>query len=70
MEKRDNHKTIQRKGKKGKCSNERGITVASNIDLNIGKVYERIINNRAAVIADISDAQAGEKKGDPQRTTF
>ena len=30
------------KGLKGKCSNERGITLASNI----GKVYERIINER------------------------
>ena len=31
------------KGTKGKCSNERGITVTSNV----GKVFERIINNRA-----------------------
>ena len=30
------------KGTKGKCSNERGITLASNV----GKVYERIINER------------------------
>ena len=28
------------KGVKGKCSNERGITLASNV----GKVYERIIS--------------------------
>ena len=31
------------KGKKGKCSNERGITLASNV----GKLYERIINETA-----------------------
>ncbi len=31
------------KGNKGKCSAERGITLASNF----GKLYERIINNRA-----------------------
>ena len=30
------------KGIKGKCSNERGITLASNV----GKVYERILNER------------------------
>ncbi len=47
------------KGQKGKCSNERGITVASNV----GKVYERIINNRATKMAKISDAQAGGKAG-------
>ena len=29
------------KGEKGKCSNERGITLASNM----GKVFERLINN-------------------------
>ncbi len=47
------------KGKKGQCSNERGITVASNV----GKLYERIINNRATQITNISDAQAGGKIG-------
>ena len=31
------------KGKRGKCSNERGITLASNF----GKLFERILNNRA-----------------------
>ena len=35
-----NSKTLQREGRKGMCSNERGITVASNV----GKVYEIIIN--------------------------
>ena len=41
------------------CSNERGITVASNV----GKVYERIINNRALKHINITDAQAGGKEG-------
>ena len=40
------------KGKKGKCSNERGITVSSNI----GKVYERIIDNRTRPQIKISEA--------------
>ena len=47
------------KGKKGMCSNERGITVSSNV----GKVYERIINNRAQQHVIISHAQAGGKEG-------
>ena len=47
------------KGKKGKCSNERGITVASNI----GKVYERIIDNRIRHQIRISEDQAGGIKG-------
>ena len=47
------------KGKKGKCSNERGITLASNF----GKLYERIINNRVLEQVNISKAQAGGKKG-------
>ena len=47
------------KGRKGMCSNERGITVASNV----GKVYERIINNRALKHINITDAQAGGKEG-------
>jgi hypothetical protein len=47
------------KGTKGKCSNERGITLASNF----GKLYERIINNRTLEQVNISDAQAGGKKG-------
>ena len=46
------------KGTRGKCSNERGITVASNS----GKLFERIINNRAKQITNISDAQAGGKE--------
>ncbi len=47
------------KGIKGKCSNERGITLASNM----GKVYERIINERIKPIVKITDAQAGGIEG-------
>ena len=47
------------KGQKGKCSNERGITLASNI----GKVYERIINERVKKQVAITKAQAGGKSG-------
>ena len=47
------------KGKKGKCSNERGITLASNI----GKFFERLINNRILPNLNITDAQAGGIKG-------
>ena len=47
------------KGDKGKCSNERGITISSNY----GKVYERLINERVLKKVNISDNQAGGKKG-------
>ena len=47
------------KGKKGMCSNERGITLASNI----GKLYERIINNRVSNLIEMTQAQAGGQKG-------
>ena len=49
------------KGQKGKCSNERGITLASNI----GKMFERLINNRINEQINMSDAQAGgiKRKG-------
>ncbi len=47
------------KGNKGKCSAERGITLASNF----GKLFERIINNRTIKEVNISDAQVGGKKG-------
>ena len=47
------------KGIKGKCSNERGITLASNT----GKLFERLINNRMTPKADMTDAQAGGTKG-------
>ena len=47
------------KGQKGKCSNEMGITLASNV----GKVYERIINERVRQQVRITKAQAGGKSG-------
>ncbi len=47
------------KGKKGKCSNERGITLASNF----GKLYERIINNRIKQELAITNKQAGGMEG-------
>ena len=47
------------KGEKGKCSNERGITLASNI----GKLFERVVNNRISDKINITDHQAGGKKG-------
>ena len=47
------------KGIKGKCSNERGITLASNI----GKMFERLINNRMVPRVQMTDAQAGGIKG-------
>ncbi len=47
------------KGKKGKCSNERGITLSSNA----GKLFERIINNRITKQVQITEAQAGGQKG-------
>jgi hypothetical protein len=46
------------KGTKGKCSNERGITVSSNF----GKLFERIINEQAKKVTNVSDAQAGGKE--------
>ncbi len=47
------------KGTKGKCSSERGITLTSNM----GKTFERMINNRIMKTIQISDAQAGGRKG-------
>ncbi len=47
------------KGTKGKCSNERGITLASNM----GKVFERVINDRIKPKIEITEAQAGGKEG-------
>ena len=47
------------KGMKGKCSNERGISISSNV----GKLFERIINERAKKHLNISDMQGGGKKG-------
>ena len=48
----------QGKGNKGQCSNERGITLASNV----GKVFERIINERVRAKVKMSENQAGGKK--------
>ena len=50
---------IKGKGTQGKCSNERGITLSSNF----GKPYERIINERVIKMVNISEAQAGGKRG-------
>ena len=47
------------KGDKGRCSNERGITISSNT----GKLFERIVNERAKKHLEISDMQGGGKKG-------
>ena len=47
------------KGTKGKCSAERGITLASNF----GKLYERILNERIKKEIHITDAQAGGMEG-------
>ena len=47
------------KGTKGKCSNERGITLASNA----GKLFERLLNNRIKVETKITESQAGGQKG-------
>ena len=41
------------------CSNERGITLASNF----GKLLERILNNRAKNKINMTDNQAGGQKG-------
>ena len=47
------------KGKKGKCSNERGITLSSNS----GKLFERIINNRIKEVINMTPNQGGGIKG-------
>ena len=47
------------KGTKGKCSSERGITLSSNV----GKTFERIINHRLENIVNVTDEQAGGRKG-------
>ena len=47
------------KGKRGKCSNERGITIASNF----GKLFERVLNNRAKDRINMTENQgSGEKE--------
>ena len=45
----------QGKGQIGKCSNERGITLASNV----GKIFERIINGWVKKEVYITEAQGG-----------
>ena len=47
------------KEKKCKCSNERGITLGSNM----GKLFEIIMNNRLIKTVKITDAQAGGQNG-------
>ena len=47
------------KGTKGPCANERGITLSSNL----GKLYERIINNKIQQIIEMTEAQGGERRG-------
>ena len=47
------------KGQKGKCSNERGITLSSNI----GKLFERLVNNRIKNTVKFTEAQAGGQQG-------
>ena len=49
------------KGKvvKGQCANERGITLSSNL----GKLYERIINNKIQTIIEMTEAQGGGRRG-------
>ena len=47
------------KGGRGKCSNERGITLSSNI----GKVFERVLNARTTQEINIIENQAGGQKG-------
>ena len=53
MARRGDHQIIQRQRKKGKCSNERGITLWSNM----GKLFERIMNNRLTKTVKITDAK-------------
>ena len=47
------------KGEKGKCSNERGITLTSNM----GKLFERLINNRIKHEIETTEVQAGGQAG-------
>ena len=48
------------KGEKGKCSNKRGITLASNM----GKVFERmVVNNRIKDKIRMTEYQAGGQAG-------
>ena len=53
------------KGQKGKCSNERCITLASNV----GKVYERIIKERVKNKSQSLKHRQAKKVGAPQSIT-
>ena len=46
------------KGKKGQCSNERGITISSNV----GKILEKILKERMEKKINITQMQGGGKK--------
>ena len=47
------------KGVKGKCSSDRGIALSSNM----GKLFERIIDNKTKEVINMTDAQAGGRRG-------
>ena len=47
------------KGLKGQCVNERGMTLSSNL----GKLYERIINNKIQTIIEMTEAKGGGRRG-------
>ena len=49
------------KGTKGKCSNERGITLSTNY----GKVYERVINERILEKSTYQRSKQGAEKEAP-----
>ncbi len=49
------------KGEKGKCCNERGITLTSNLD----KLFARLIDNRIKTKILVSEAQAGGQNVKP-----
>ncbi len=53
------HRLYKGKGTKGMCSNERGITVSSNV----GKLYERMINERVKRKVTMTLSQAGGREG-------
>ena len=54
------------KGVKGKCSTERGITLSSNM----GKLYERLINQRILRKIEITEQQAGDQREEQQPTIY
>ena len=52
---------MERQGTKGKCSNERGITLSTNY----GKVYERVINERILEKSTYQRSKQGAEKEAP-----